>query len=314
MAKLEKPELFFGNYVEFEKSRHRKENSNRANCFINFYETKIHDYRTLFLKLANGNIIDFLTKEKVIAIDFGDLKTNFLATNQKCITNLIPATTYYNDLFKLHSNPVLITQLINNFFGHSGAWINISNILIDDIGLFNYIGPVTEEQLITMTAEDVIKASMDTETENNTPIYEIDEDLYIAFAVKKINLPYQEGILTNNYKMFPEVRLFKKTPEGYVDFYTNEFANEFNLSSMENQEYKPWITEILFDQTCVGYCNFINLENFLIASSIAINPEENIADQINKHYVGLDPILIYYKIPEVIYPSLESVLKRNLTK
>ena len=308
MAKIEKPELFFGNYVKFEKSRHRKD------CFVNSYETKIHDYRTLFLKLANGNIIDFLTKEKVITIDLADLKTNCLATNQKCVTNLIPASKYYNDLISLHTNPKLITQLINNFFNHSESWLNIENVSIDSYGLFNYSGPATKEQLLIMTAEDVIASSIYTETENNNKSYDIDEDLYIAFVVNKINLPYQEGILTNNYKMFPEVRLFKKTSEGYVDFYTNELATEFNLSHMEKQEYKQWDTEHIFDQSCVGYCNFINLENFLITSSIAINPEENIVDQINSHYVGLDPILIYYKIPEVIYPSLESVLKRNLIK
>lgn len=317
MAKVEKPELFYGNYVKFELKNTSSECPSKGKAVNWSYIPYVHDYKTLFLRTANGDIVDFKTMQKVSVIDFQILTSLQVDTPQLCVTNLVPSATYYCDEYNLLDNPILITGLINNYFEHFGGWINIKNISLDDKGLFEYNGKLTKEQELIMTAEEIIDHSLEFgNTSANNISYDVPENLYLAFVVKKMNVPYQEGILTNIYKMFPEVKLLQKTDDGYIDFVTKNKIKEFFVSDMEESVFKSiyFANNNLYAQEIVGYCNFINLENFLITSSITINPKKDIASQINPYYNDVDPVILNQRIPNIPYPSLESVLKRNLNK
>lgn len=327
MTKINKPEYYLGNYVDFRFEKIIERHSARGEWK---YIPYIKDSKNLFVKMPNGDIFDVQSKEKIEFISFDDLSNQEEKTKQKVVTNLVPLHKNYLDEKSFLKNVNLSLELLNFHLEQSGEWIIKDNVTIDKNGLFNYSGLLNDKQKAIMTSYDNIMLALSNngnQLVNNT--YTIEDDVYVGFELSEEIILYNDldewemgnvdFVRTLNFKVNPRVRLLRKEGNKFRDYYSNELVNiidEEKLKKIREEELINVLsmTDIIHSEHVIGVTSVLPLSDFLNQTGIIINYEETMDKEINEYYATMMPYYINVEIPRCILPKNSVVLTRNLTK
>lgn len=327
MTKINKPEYYLGNYVDFRFEKIIERHSARGEWK---YIPYIKDSKNLFVKMPNGDIFDVQSKEKIEFISFDDLSNQEEKTKQKVVTNLVPLHKNYLDEKSFLKNVNLSLELLNFHLEQSGEWIIKDNITIDKNGLFNYSGLLNDKQKAIITSYDNIMLALSNnniQTVDNS--YTIEDDIYIGFEVYEEIICYNdpdvwamgnEGcVRTLNFKIKPNVIILIKDNDNYRNYYSDEIVNiidkeKLNIIKEHNASYIANITETIHFESMIGVSGIMPLSSFLNQTGIIINSLDDMEKEINEYYDMVTPYYINDEIPDCLLPKNNVVLTRNLTK
>ena len=327
MTKINKPEYYLGNYVDFRFEKIIERHSARGEWK---YIPYIKDSKNLFVKMPNGDIFDVQSKEKIEFISFDDLSNQEEKTKQKVVTNLVPLHKNYLDEKSFLKNVNLSLELLNFHLEQSGEWIIKDNVTIDKNGLFNYSGLLNDKQKAIMTSYDNIMLALSNngnQLVNNT--YTIEDDVYVGFELSEEIILYNDldeweignvdFVRTLNFKVNPRVRLLRKEGNKFRDYYSNELVyiiDEEKLKKFREEELINVLsmTDIIHSEHVIGVTSVLPLSDFLNQTGIIINSEETMDKEINEYYDMVTPYYINDEIPDCLLPKNNVVLTKNLTK
>lgn len=278
MKTINKPKLYFGNYLERVNQR-----------------TKIYDYFSLFIELPNGEIYD-VVKDKII------IETNIeniynLEGDCSTVTNLIPATQFFVSEEVVKSNYKECLKVLNYNLNSSEKWFSLEDLIYEN-NKFNIKEECKSKYKLSLSEvktayyKDKLASVRMVDIEN-----QINDDIYIAKSVRKkmevfpsIDAYYDnEYVLIKriSYLLSPDYIFLKKEDNKYLEITTGDIIKEISfeeIKSLEDNKNNELcnINNEKYSEELIGFFGIMRLSDFIEKYNIPINSTDNIFNDINQ--------------------------------
>ncbi len=306
MKSINKPKLYFGNYIE------------RSNM-----KTKIYDCFSLFVLLTNGQIYDVANEKIITKINIDDI----FNIKKSCfsVTNLLPVSSFFSSDEIVKNNYDACLKVLNYNLDCLEDWINVEDLIYKNSKFCIKDEKIGEYKFALMDAKTNYFKSKSDDFEIADTNFQLNDDIYIARSITREIEVFQSLDSWDYDKVYHLIRrlnyilgtgyvFLNKINDNFYDINTGSLIKKVSyeeLVTLKNSENK--ILESINCETrtkeLIGYFGIMRVSDFILKYNIPIDNLETIFDNINELGTDIRYFSVYQKEEELMAPKKDYMSK-----